>query len=233
MSTCGGPGSELSVDAGRFALTGATVYRLIVLAYGLKDCPLSLQMGLISGGPEWIKFERFDIEGKIPEGSPVYTRQQLNNGEAPKLQMMIQALLADRFKVVLHRETKDLPAFNLVVAKTGRIKLSEDQTLPEPPTRGQGFRQGALPRGAMLNCTGNSIAISQMTNCLQKSLGAVIIDKTDLSGLYDIPPLMNPDPSIPMSYAPQLLAQLGLKLEPTKAAGETVVVEHVEKPTEN
>jgi uncharacterized protein (TIGR03435 family) len=194
-------------------------------------------MGLISGGPEWIEFERFDIEGKIPEGSPVYTRQQLINGEAPKLQLMIQALLADRFKVVLHRETKDLPAFNLVVAKTGRIKLSEDQTPPEPPTRGQGLRSNALPRGTMLNCAGNSIAISQMANCLQKSLGAAIIDKTDLSGLYDIPPLTNPDPSIPVrvgqSYAPQLLEQLGLKLEPTKAAGEIVVVERVEKPTEN
>src|SRR5689334_1001426 len=64
----------------------------------------------------------------MPEGAPVYTSRELSRGEAPKLQTMISNLLADRFKLVLHHETKELPVYNLVVARPGRIKLSEDQT---------------------------------------------------------------------------------------------------------
>jgi uncharacterized protein (TIGR03435 family) len=230
--TCGGRGSELDVNPGRMTLQNGTVYRLIVLGYGLKDCILSLQMGLISGGPEWVRTDRFDIAGTIPEGSPVYTWAQLNNGEATRLQLMIQTLLAERFNLVLERETKDLPAYNLVVARAGRIKASEDQTPPPALTRGVPLRANALPRGVMLNCAGNGLLISAVAGCLQKNLSGTIIDKTDLKGLYDIP-LAAPDPSFPGISPEQMLEPLGLKLELTKRPGEVYAIRRVERPTEN
>jgi hypothetical protein len=75
---CGG--AELDVNPGRFVLTGGTVYRLVILAYGLNECSLALQNGKVSGGPEWARSERFDIQATIPAGTPPYTRQQLNAG---------------------------------------------------------------------------------------------------------------------------------------------------------
>jgi uncharacterized protein (TIGR03435 family) len=227
----------LNVDPKRFVLPGATVYRLIALGYGLKDCSLALQTGLVSGGPDWIKSERFDIEAIIPEGSPAYTLQELSRGEAPKLQRMIQALLSDRFKLVFHREVKEATGFNLIVAKAGKIKLSEDQTPPAPydPKQG-GFRSSNLPRGVLLNCVGNAVSIPQVADCLQRTAGGPIADKTDLKGLYDIPQAPDPDPSVAMSGAVRLsqtLEQIGLKLEPVKATGEIFVIDHVTKPTEN
>ena len=107
------------VNPGRFVATNVTLYRLITLAYG-KHCRLSQEQELISGGPEWRQSVAFDIQATLPEGSPVYTQQQLNNGEAPKLQAMLQKMLADRFGLALHRETKEIPVYNLVLVKMGR-----------------------------------------------------------------------------------------------------------------
>ena len=232
---CGGPLALIEVTAGRFMATGVTVYRLLTLAYGLQDCTLAIQTSLIAGGPDWLKADRFDIQATIPEGSPSYTRQQLNAGEAPKLQLMIQNLLADRFKLTVRRETKDIQGFNLVIAKAGKIKLSEDQSAPEPYD-GRGLISSNLPRGVMLNCVGNAVSISRVANCFEKNVGGPITDKTDLKGLYDIPQAANPDPSSPMSgayRASQTFEQIGLKLEATKVPREVITIERVEKPSEN
>jgi uncharacterized protein (TIGR03435 family) len=209
----------------------------MVLAYGLKDCSFALQTNAITNGPDWIQSERYDIAAIIPGGSPEYTRQELNRGEAPKLQSMIQNLLADRFRLTVHREKKDVVAFNLVVAKPGKIQLSEDQTPPEALPKARGFIIGrAMPRGALLNCTGNAVPIATFAACLQRNAGGVIIDKTDLKGLYDIPAVPNWDftaPAAQSAYAAEVLDQIGLKLEPVKTPGEVLVIDQVMKPSEN
>lgn len=231
---CGGPASPLELNPRRLSINGATVYRLLVLAYGLRDCSLALQTGLITNAPNWVPSERYDVEALIPEGAPAYTQQQLSRGEAPVLQLMMQNLLADRFKLVLHREPKNVVAFNLVVAKPGKIKLSEEQT-PAEVFKGP-FISSKLPRGVLLNCAGNAVAISQVANCLQRSVGGTIVDKTNLEGLYDIPQLFNWDFTVPASqgvYASQLLEQVGLKLEPLKTSGSVFVIDRVTKPSEN
>src|SRR5262249_29183029 len=101
---------EITVDATRFIATHTTVYQLIALGYG-KSCPsfASTEAAQISGGPAWIKSDAFDVQGIIPAGSPTYGERQLSDGNAPKLQMMIRTLLAERFHLVLHREMRDLP----------------------------------------------------------------------------------------------------------------------------
>ena len=102
---------------GRYSANGITVRQLILQAYGLQDFQLT-------GGPGWITSDRFDIEA-TPGGGISPTQEQ--NRE------MVQSLLEDRFQLKFRRETKNLPAYNLVVAKGGsKMKPSADQTLPGP-----------------------------------------------------------------------------------------------------
>jgi uncharacterized protein (TIGR03435 family) len=231
-NNCGGQGTQLELSPRRFAIRNATFYRLFTLAYGLKDCGFALKAGTITNGPDWLQSVPYDVEAVIPESAPVYTKEQLNRGEAPSLQVMIQYLLADRFKLMFHRELKDTVAFNLVVSNPDKLKLSEDQTPPDGifrPVR-------TVPRGQMLNCTGIALAIPAFAGCLQRNVGGTVVDKTNLTGLYDIPPIPGWDFTIPRSpgaYADQLVEQIGLKIESVKTSAEIFVIDHVMKPTEN
>ena len=88
--------------------------------------------GLITGGPSWVRSERFEIQAVLPEGAPVYTLNQFLNGEAIRLEAMLRTLLAERFTLAVRRETKDVPVYALVVAKGGPKLLPAK---PEEPVR--------------------------------------------------------------------------------------------------
>jgi len=234
----------------RFTLPRGTIYHLIALAYG-QTCPLGVNLALITGGPEWLEAERFDIQAIMPEGSPNYTQADLNRGNAPKLQMMIQTLLADRFKLALHRETQERPIYNLAVAKPGKMKLSEDQTPPVAPgPRSGGPRGGTPPRGVMLVqpkapdtnlwiVSASAIPISRIVDFVQDSVERVIVDKTGLKGLFDMRLEVAADlgPGAPLEaekeFSLEILEQLGLKLELAKGPVDVLVIEHIEQPSEN
>jgi uncharacterized protein (TIGR03435 family) len=117
-----GCSGEPQLDPARFAVTGATLHALIVWAYGTRnvpilDCREYNSLNLVSGGPEWMRSDQWDVEAVIPAGSPGYTLQQLRKGEAPKLQAMLRTLLEDRFRMVVRREMKEVPAYALVLGK--------------------------------------------------------------------------------------------------------------------
>ena len=260
-------GDIFLLDPGRFLITNANLFRLITLAYA-KDCLWFAELDLLSG-PEWIKTERFDIQATIPAGSPVYTYKQAIDGDAPKLQSMIQNMLADRFKLALHREVKEMPIYNLVVARQGQLKLSADQSEPPPLTPAElavvgpplaptgpptfsdanggrywvsrgGFQFLVNAEQGRVTLVANAVPISQIVNLFKGHMGRLIIDKTDLKGLYDVPPLtVNVGPfeiggvSVWPQIAAGLLPQLGLKLEPARGPVETLVIDHAEKPSEN
>ena len=107
------------VNPGRFTVTGATLYTLITWAYSMGECLNVSADGLLSGGPGWIMSDRFDIQANIPQSLPAYTTEGIMRGHAPKLASMIEALLADRFKLALHREMREIPVYALTVAKGG------------------------------------------------------------------------------------------------------------------
>jgi uncharacterized protein (TIGR03435 family) len=107
------------VNPGRFTVTGATLYTLITWAYSMGECLNVSASGLVSGGPGWIISDRFDIQANIPQSLPAYTTEGIMRGHAPKLASMIEALLADRFKLALHREMREIPVYALTVAKGG------------------------------------------------------------------------------------------------------------------
>jgi uncharacterized protein (TIGR03435 family) len=115
---------------GRFVATGFSLKMLVGRGYAVPELR-------IVGGPSWAESERYDIEAKAPDGAP-----------ANQLQPMLQAMLEDRFKLKVHKETRELPVYELVVGKNGlKMKLSDDQT-PPAPTILPPADPGAGPRGA-------------------------------------------------------------------------------------
>src|SRR5262249_48471044 len=102
-------GTVPQIDRGRFAVTNISVYMLIVWAYDMGNCLNVASYDLITGGQKWTESDLFDLEAVIPEGD--HTKAQLAT--------MIQALLAERFKLVVHREARDMPVYALTVAKGG------------------------------------------------------------------------------------------------------------------
>jgi uncharacterized protein (TIGR03435 family) len=212
-----------------------------------------LQQFQISGGPRWINSDRFDIEGKAVGPTTDFD----------KVRLMLQALFEDRFKLKVHRETQDGPVYALVVAKGGpRIRLSQDQSSedvdgPAPP--GAGPNHGAI-RVGVGNLVGNAVTLSWFANMLSQRMDRLVVDKTNLSGRFDIrlqwvpTPGENPfdmggnnlpasiidmtgttvtlNPSGPSMFS-AIQEQLGLKLESAKAPVELLVIDHVEKPSAN
>jgi uncharacterized protein (TIGR03435 family) len=150
---------------------------------------------------------------------------------------MMQRLLADKFKLAVHNETRELPVYALVLAKGGmKFQAAKD---PNSGVRSSG-------RTGQLKGQGVTMAdlAKALTRTLQTELGRVVIDQTNLTGKYDLtlkwtpsmgsPPMLNgqPDTSAPDIFT-AVQEQLGLKLESTKAPVPVLVVDHAELPSEN
>ncbi len=206
------PGGE------KFAATSAPLGQFIAMAYGVTPRQISPIDAIIS--------ERYDLQAKT--GHPVTRKEML---------LMLQTLLADRFKLSVHREMRELPAYALRTTKRGpKLKLSKEQ-LPWTLSRARGNEQKS---GRMIfeNESMSDFAYALSTLVV---VGRVVIDKTGLTGNYDFeltfaPPARPSD--IPASQdAPSIFTavqeQLGLKLEAQKAAVEFLVIDHVERPTDN
>jgi uncharacterized protein (TIGR03435 family) len=231
---------------GRFIVTNATLKMIIVSAYNVRDYQ-------ISGGPGWITTDRWNIEGKAEEGSiPARTGPPDPTVPDP-LMLMTQSLLEDRFQLKMHRETREAPIYELVLAKAGsKMKLSANQepvaTTPDAPQRG-GPPPGMMRLNPGGNLEGNGVAISLLARMLseQPITGRPVIDKTGLKGLYDFmlewtpeavmpglpaPPSPSADTSGPSLFT-ALQEQLGLKLESAKGPTEFLVIDSVGRPAEN
>ena len=163
-----------------------------------------------------MKKETFNIQATLPEESPLYTFQQLNSGEAPKLQAMLRNLLADRFHLVLHRTSKDGPIYNVYFVKEGRITLSADQTKPSQP-----LNPLASPLEiktdrvtGIVGLRAKAIRIGVLINALQLKESRFVIDKTGLIGLYDVQEsVIDVGPSAAgVNLWPQIMEYLGFKL---------------------
>jgi bla regulator protein blaR1 len=172
---------------GRFTATNITPKLLIEFAYNIKDPQLS-------GGPSWIDSEHYDIDATSGE-SPDEIRKNPDQFNARRRQM-VRSLLADRFKLTLSHETKDLPVYALVVAKGGP-KFHETtlpppdpnnpQPPPGPPQPGQPFRgRGVMMRIGRGQLNMNGAPMSAFADALSEQVGRKVIDKTDLKGNYDL-----------------------------------------------
>jgi len=229
---------------GRFTATNMPLQVLITLAYRIKDFQ-------VSGAPAWLTSERYDVEAKA-EGDLAF--------EA--MLPMLQTLLEDRLQLKFHRETKEVPVYALVVAKAGKLREAEGECGPRPNTPPPPPEPGKLPTtpcgGFFLfpgRLSGQRVAITQLADSLSRLTSRVVLDKTNLTGKYDInldytpeqgqlqglpggapppglPPLPPADPNGPSLFS-ALQEQLGLKLESQKGPVEMLVIDHVERPSEN
>jgi uncharacterized protein (TIGR03435 family) len=198
-------GSVQQLDPRRLVVTNANLYTLITLAYGTpgRDCGYFGLTGLISGGPGWIKGDQFDIQATIPEGVPGYTRDQLRKGDAPKLQMMLQALLGDRFKLKLRRETREMAAHALMLgsAKTAAqfAGLAAESVrrsplnYPNPEQRDSvvvpiympsNGTEPARPPGRIVAL--RNAPMSDLALHLTSLIGRPVVDQTGLTGLFSL-----------------------------------------------
>lgn len=213
--------------SGRFVATGVNARLLIQQAFNIRDFQ-------ISGGPGWTATDRWDINAQA-EGMP----ERMPPGA---LAPMLQSLLEDRFQLKAHRETKEMPIYALQVAKGGP-KIKENSGEPGPNIRmGRGqitFKKGTL-----------QMLATQLSN----QTGRVVVDQTGLKGEYDFQLEFTPDlgqgggpfgpfPEGPGSPPPAnqngptlftaLQEQLGLRLESTKGPVEMLVIDRIEKPSDN
>lgn len=169
-------------------------------------------------GPAWLSTETYDIEAKLPPDTP-----------GTRLQLMLQNLLAERFHLKVHHDKKELPAYNLVLAKDGlKMHRSESGRLGYNPSRDS---SGRHLRGR--------ITLPILANNLSDILGRPVSDRTGMDGLYEIDLNFTYDaatqgPAIYPDIFTALQEQLGLKLESKKALFDIIIVDQAEKiPTEN
>ena len=244
---------RLMVTPDSLSATGATPQMLIVSAYGIQDDHQ------ISGAPDWLQSERYDIEAKMDSAIADELRKiDSDDQRRAARQHMLQALLADRFKLTIHRESKELPIYTLVIAKGGP-KLPEAKpgdTYPNGFKGPEGRPGTGMMRGRDGHVTGQGVPLANLVGMLSRQLGRTVIDKTGLAGKYDFTLQWTPDESQgpmfkgadggpqgsnsvapPESAGPSLFTaiqeQLGLKLESQKGPVEIIVIDHVEKPSEN
>jgi uncharacterized protein (TIGR03435 family) len=216
------PGMGISIQGHQFSTHKTTLNFLIKFAYRLNARQ-------VVGGPAWLDTEEYDIVAK-PEGESSLTMSQLRP--------MVQRLLEDRFKLTFHREQRKLPVYALVVGKNGaRLKKSEADPAGLPGVQVQGA--SALTISATNNTMLGLAAVLQMS-----FVDRPMVDHTGLAGKYDFtlrftPDLATPsgsltnDPNAPPDLFTAIQEQLGLKLEAVQAPAEVLVVDHIERPSEN
>jgi uncharacterized protein (TIGR03435 family) len=206
----------------RFAATNYTIKRLIAFAY-------DVEMLQVSSGPGWASSDGFDVTAKTPDD--VAHHKGLDDDK-----IMVQALLLDRFKLTIHRETKELPIYALVIGKKGsRLQAAK----PHVGSDGLSGRGGT-------HFIFTDAPLSLLVHILSQRLERPVVDRTGLDGHYDFKLDWSPDQkssdsrdstSISDSSGPTLFTaiqeQLGLQLESQKASVEILVIDHVERPSEN
>jgi uncharacterized protein (TIGR03435 family) len=200
-------------------ITCLTPQVIVKLAYGIWEDARVL------GAPDWDTTTFYNIDAKVDAAEDVAALGKLSNDQR---NLMLQTLLEERFKLKVHHETKELPIYALVVAKSGS-KLKE-----AAPDEAQPMMR-MKSRGEIV-ATGSSLRF--LPNLLLREVGRTVVDKTGLTGKYDFTLQFTPLQSqTPDSTAPSIFTaiqeQLGLKLESQKAPMDTIIIDHIERPSEN
>lgn len=163
---------SLNADGGMLRYTGVPLKECIRIAYRVKEFQVQ--------GPDWLESERFDITAKLPDGS--------SEDQIPE---MLQALLAERFKLTIHREKKEHAIYALVAAKNGpKLKPAETPVEDGPPSRGSGIPRGArsvmMMRGAEgMHLKAPSATLTNLAEMISRFAERPVVDMTGIEGHYD------------------------------------------------
>jgi uncharacterized protein (TIGR03435 family) len=232
----GGSGSHSNFVNGRF--TGSNILLKNLMQYQAYGIPEPR----ILGGPKWLSSERFDIEAKTDSSVADQLRTLGRDRRRLQTQAMFQQLLADRFKLIVHWETRNLPVYALVVTGNapGLHALKQSDASPTRISTSTG------------QFTAEGVTMAEMAQALTQELSSelsrVVVDRTGLAGRYDVTLKWTPDtgsapvnsgtegaqaPDSGPSIFTAIREQLGLRLESTKGPVQVLLIDHVEMPSEN
>jgi uncharacterized protein (TIGR03435 family) len=242
----GAPGGSFGGrPGGQLVVTNNTVRNIVRNSYGLQDFQ-------IVGGPDWMSTDRFDIIAKAASDAP-----------PSEMLLMAQRLLADRFGLVAHRETREIDIYALVMARADRrpgaelrpaavdcaalVAASRRPGGPPLPRTAPGDRPVCGMQTAPGRMMAGGYALPDVARNLSNFAGRMVVDRTGLTGTFDLSVTWTPDqmpagglpPGAPAidpngpSLFTALQEQLGLKLEGTRGPVEVLVIDRVERPTED
>jgi len=231
-------GSIRLMPGGGLSMTNIPLQAMITFAYDVRDFQ-------VSGAPGWAGTENFDViartERSAPDGpeDPAKMTDEQRKTVRDQVAERLRALLADRFQLVVHRETKEQPIYALGVSKNG-AKLKEPKEAG--PRQGMSMGRGRLE--------GFAAPLEMLGTTLSNALGRPVVDKTGLAGKYDFVLEWTPDVGAGAAVGPDaekvqaagltgptiftaLQEQLGLRLESQKGPVQVIVIDRAEKPSEN
>ena len=254
------------LDPGRLSINYVTLLTLILRAYGPADrncTAFTSQNQGLTGGPAWVYSEQFNVEARLPQGTPVYTLRQFENNNAPVLQAMLRTALEDRFKLVVRRETKDLPVEILKLGTTkDAAQLAELAALTMSRSPRKANWDGLFARVAQgletlkegtVSTEGDGLwginaSMSEVVSYLGRLTGKPVLDRTSLTvrlmfhlnydrvpdGLGGMQGFFRPlAPASITNLRRALREQLGLELESGTEPVEVLVIDRIERPSEN
>ena len=232
------PGGFIRVEEGvRFNATGVPLSFIIRQAYGVLETQVANQ-------PDWLTSERYDIRGKAPDGVEVF----------PNMAPLLRSLLQDRFGFQAHTEQRDLPTYDLVMARSdGRLgpKISRAdfdcgaRTTATPPKAGPSGDPVCTITFGPGRILVRGFSIGRFAGGLVGQIQRMVVDKTGLTGPWNFELLYTPDQPVrlngaivpPNPDAPSLFTavqeQLGLKLESSRGPVDVLVIDRVNRPTED
>lgn len=203
-------------EGSRYVVRNESLVSLIMFAYAVHPKQ-------IVDGPDWVRTDRYDIEGKPDSPGESSLKQQ---------QEMLQKLMADRFGLQIKREKRELSVFAIEVAKGGpKLKSAADPDA-EPDQEGEGH--GTEQTQIYTSATMKDFALG-----MNFFMDRPVVDQTGLTGKYDFrvrytyDEVRAIDPNAPPGMFTAIQEQLGLKLQPVKAPVDVMVIDHVERPSEN
>jgi uncharacterized protein (TIGR03435 family) len=247
---------RVSMSPGRYSAVNVTLRLMLRQAYGIPDFRMS-------GGPNWIDVDRFDVEARADDAA----------AQGQPVTLMLRSLLEERFKLTVYTETRDSPIYALVVARSdgkprSEIKLGSQlrrsgadclpptapagAPAPPPPPPGAGAGRGdqcpSIQGPGLIS--GRKMTMARLADALAPSVSRVVIDRTSLDGNFDLDLQWLPDQPrqggplangaggfVPSPDLPSIFTavqeQLGLKLDSQRGPADILVIERAEKPTED
>jgi uncharacterized protein (TIGR03435 family) len=189
-------GFELTYTPNGFTATNMPLQPVIVNAYGLRNQKLITGGRLIPGGPRWINSDPYDIQAKISDSDVRELNKLSVDQQLAQKRLMLQSMLADRFKLKIHRETRQASCYALVKGKNGS-KMKEVKSIDPALPDGRLFAQPGAG-------TAQGVSLSQLVFVLTGPLGCPVLDQTGLAGKYDFTLQYSPDQgSSPMLMRPE------------------------------
>lgn len=210
---------RFSILGDRLLIENQTVEIMIEMAYGVHPRQ-------VVNAPEWTRSERFDVQGMPDiEGQP----------NVKQFQGMVRKLLEERFGLKLHMQKQEMPRYSLTVAKSG-LKMTPTRSAPDalPNENGNGDN-------STMTYTMTNVSVEDLAHTLGASLDRPVVNETGLNGRYDLtlkwlradaPADAGAENSVPGLFT-AIQEQLGLKMEPTKGNVDVLVIDHVERPSQN